>query len=179
MGKTLIRSLLVAAAGLAIALPAAAQQPTMVYINSQRIIQEAPGAQEARNTLEQEMEQYRTELAELEQQLQAALQDYQQKRGTMAEAARTARETELRSQQQQLQQRASELDQRASQRQQELVQPIMARIETVIEELRKEKSYAMIFDSAPGTSLITADPALDVTDEVLRRLRQTAQSSQQ
>ncbi|MGH7480634.1 MAG: OmpH family outer membrane protein [Longimicrobiales bacterium] len=168
---------LVALAG---ASDARAQQGSgIAFINSQRIIEQAPGAQEARETLEAEMQQYRTELQQLEQELQAKIQDYQQQVGTMTEEARAAREQEIREQRQQLQQRATELDQQAAQRQQQLVEPIMQQIEDVIEALRVERNYAMIFDSAPGTSLIAADPSLDITDDVIQRLRQTAQSSQQ
>lgn len=179
MRRNLIIGALALAGSLVVPGIAQAQQTsTIAFINSQRIIQEAPGAQEARQTLEAEMEQYRTELQQLEQDLQAEIQDYQQQVGTMTEEARAAREQEIRAQQQQLAQRASELDQQAAQRQQALVEPIMQQIEAVIEAIRQERNYAMIFDSAPGTSLISADPSLDITDEVIQRL-QTAQSSQQ
>jgi Skp family chaperone for outer membrane proteins len=43
----------------------------------------------------------------------------------------------------------------------------------VIEQVREEGSYALIFDTA-SRAIIAADPALDLTEEVLRRLQQIA-----
>ena len=52
----------------------------------------------------------------------------------------------------------------------------MQRITAVIEEIRAEGSYSMIFDvAAPG--IISADPALDLTAEVVRRLQLSAGAS--
>ena len=162
---------------LAVAGPLAAQQatPKIAYINSQRIIQEAPGAQEARQTLEQETASYRAELQKLEEELQKLIQDYQQKEGMMTAEAKQQQQATIRQKQQELQQRAGQLEQQAGQRQAELVQPIMQRIEQVIDDIRQQENYAMIFDAAAG-GMIAADPALDITDTVLARLQQTAQS---
>ena len=57
-----------------------------------------------------------------------------------------------------------------SQRQAELVQPVMDLINQVIDAIRSEGDYALIFDVSAG-SIIAADPSLDLTEEVIRRLR--------
>ena len=49
----------------------------------------------------------------------------------------------------------------------------MDQITAVIETLREEGNYAMILDAAAG-SIISADPTLDLTQEVLRRLEAAA-----
>ena len=46
----------------------------------------------------------------------------------------------------------------------------MDEISRVIEALRVEQSYHIIFDVAAG-SIIAADPTLDITDEIVRRLQ--------
>ncbi|NIQ59380.1 MAG: OmpH family outer membrane protein, partial [Gammaproteobacteria bacterium] len=66
-------------------------------------------------------------------------------------------------------------EQQAQARQQELMQPIMAKIERVLEEIREEQGYIMIFDAA-SSGLIAADPTLDLTSEVLQRLQALASS---
>ena len=65
---------------------------------------------------------------------------------------------------------------RAGQRQQELVQPVMDRINEVIEEIREEGSYAIIFDVAGG-GVVAADSALDLTQEVIRRLQASGETA--
>lgn len=75
--------------------------------------------------------------------------------------------------QREAQQRAMQLEDQAAKRQNELVEPVMRKIQEVIDAIRSEGKYAMIFDVAAG-GLIAADPALDITDQVLARLRPTA-----
>jgi Skp family chaperone for outer membrane proteins len=63
----------------------------------------------------------------------------------------------------------------AQSRQQELVAPIYEAVSNVLVTLREEEQYTMIFDAAAG-ALIAADTALDITSQVLQRLR--AQSAE-
>ena len=65
-----------------------------------------------------------------------------------------------------------QIDQQAQVRQAELIQPVMDRITTVIEALREEGAYSLIFDVA-AQGIISADPSLDLTQEVIRRLTAT------
>ncbi len=69
-------------------------------------------------------------------------------------------------------QRLGEIDQQAQVRQAELIQPVMDRITTVIESIREEGGYSLIFDVA-AQGIISADPSLDLTQEVIRRLTTT------
>lgn len=160
--------------GLLLALPVAVDaqsQPKIGYINSQRVIEEAPGAQEVRQELEQDLSQYRSQVQEMGEELQEMIRQFEQQRMTLSEQARQNREDEIAQRQQEYQQRIQQLEQQAVQRQQELVQPIMDRINAVIEEIRRDGDYTIIFDLA-GQSILAADPGLDLTAEVIRRLRQ-------
>ena len=51
----------------------------------------------------------------------------------------------------------------------------MDRITEVIEAIREEGNYALILDVAAG-SIISADPALDLTQQVITRLQTAATS---
>ena len=66
--------------------------------------------------------------------------------------------------------RQQELELQLNQRQQELLQPVNDRITAVIEEIRVEGNYAIILDAA-SAAIVAADPALDLTQEVLTRLQ--------
>lgn len=162
---------------LALASPGTAQNaPKLGYINSQQIIQEAPGAQAAREELEADLSEYRSEVQQMGQELQQMIQQFEQQQSTLTAEARQSRQEEIRQQQQEYQQRIQQLEQQAAQRQQELVQPIMERINTVIEELRRDGSYTMVFDVA-AQGIIAADPSLDLTPEVIRRLKEQADTA--
>jgi Skp family chaperone for outer membrane proteins len=45
----------------------------------------------------------------------------------------------------------------------------MDKVTAVIEKMREEGNYSLILDVAAG-SIISADPSLDLTQEVIRRL---------
>lgn len=152
---------------------AAQAAPKLAYINSQRIIAEAPGAQSARQTLEREMEGYRQEIGKLEEEIQKMVTDYERKRSMLSADARTKEEEAIMQKQRDAQQRAMQLEDQAARRQNELVEPVMRQIQEVIDAIREEGKYAMIFDVAAG-GVIAADPGLDLTDQVLARLRPTA-----
>lgn len=164
--------LLTAGALLAAAGPVQAQQAGLKigYINSQEILDQDPGAIQAQEQFNQEMASFRTEVQNMAQELDRMIQQYEQQQLTLSPQAKEQREQAILAKRQEYDQRVQQLDQQAGQRQQELVQPVMDRITQVIEEIRGEGSYALIFDVAAG-SIIAADESLDLTAEVLRRLQ--------
>lgn len=152
---------------------AEAQAGGLAYIDSERILAQAPGTSEAQATFEADMVRYRAELERLETELDNMQDSLERQQGTLSATAREQRQQEFQQKFMEYQQRTRELEETAQQRQAELVGPIMQRISAVIEDIRREGSYAMIFDASTG-ALITADPDLDLTERVLDRLRQTA-----
>lgn len=158
-----------------VAVSAAQAQGTLKigYIDSQAILDQDPAAQQAQAQFESDLTNYRAEVQELGDELQQLIGQYEQQEAMLSESAKANRQEEIRLKQGQYQQRIQELDQQSMQRQAELVQPVMERINEVIEALRSEGSYSMIFDVA-AQGIIAADPALDLTAEVVRRLQSTA-----
>jgi outer membrane protein len=67
-------------------------------------------------------------------------------------------------------------DGEAAKRQAELMQPIIERVNVAIDQVRAEGGYALIFDLNDG-ALVAGDPALNITDQVVQRLRGTQASS--
>ena len=164
------RILFVAALVLSLPGAAAAQGLKIGYINSQEILAEAPGAKEAKEQFDADMVTYRTEVEQLATELENLVQQYEQQQAMLSPSAKQTREMDIRAKQQAYQERVAAIDERAGLRQQELVQPVMDRINTAIEEIRAEGSYALIVDVSSG-AVVAADPLLDLTQEVLARLQ--------
>ena len=143
------------------------------YIDSQQILDQDPVAQQAQQQFEADLARYRAEVDEIGRQLQDLISQYEQQQAMLSEAAKANRQEEIRLKQNEYQQRISELEQQAGQRQVELVEPVMERISSVIEDIREDGGYSMIFDVA-AQGIISADPALDLTAEVVRRLQASA-----
>lgn len=152
---------------------AEAQTLKIGYINSQEILANAPGAREAQQTFESEMQGYTDEAQRLQEELQRMQQQLQQQELTLSPEAKRNRQQQIQTKAQEAQQRMQELDQLAAQRRAELIQPVMDKVTEVIETMREDGNYALILDVAAG-SIIAADPSLDLTQEVIRRLQAAA-----
>jgi outer membrane protein len=147
-----------------------AQTLKVAYINSQEILLQAPGAEEAQQAFDAEMQAYQDEIAQLETELQNMETALQQQQLTLSPEARANREQQLQQKFQEYQQRASQLQDVANQRRAALIQPVMDQITAVIEVIREEGAYSLILDAAAG-SIVSADPTLDLTQEVITRLQ--------
>lgn len=149
----------------------ATAQPTKVgWVDTGVILSQYAMAQEAQRSLEATLQGYMAELQQLSTDMQSTLEEYDQQRMTMTPENRRAREEEIARSQQAIEQRRQELDNQAQQRRAEVFQPVMESITAVIEGIRVEGDYAMILDAA-SQAILSADPSLELTQEVLNRLQ--------
>ena len=153
--------------------PTATQK--FAYINSQLILDRAPGRAAAESTFNKEMEGYRAQVQKLGESLNTAISDFEKNQATMTGAARDAKQKELVTKQNEYQNRVGQLEQQAQARQMELVQPMMEQIRQVLEDIRSEGGYAFVFDiAAQGGGVVAYDKNLDITDRVVARLKPIA-----
>lgn len=168
---------LVALVGLVAGVPASGvaqgTQPQKVgFVNSQLILAKTPGYAQAESTFAKEYDGYRSELARLQATLDSSAADFERSSVLLSPTAREAKRKDLEAQQGKLEQRTGELRDKAAARQRELLEPIQGRVTAVIEGIRAEGNFAMIFDiNAPGNGIVTADKSLDLTDRVIARLQ--------
>jgi len=149
----------------------------IAYIDSQTILDQDPAARQAQRQFEASLATYQSEVQQMGEELQQLIEQYEQQQAMLSEEARANRQEQIRLKQTQYQQRIQELEQQAALRQAELVEPVMERITTIIDALRVEGGYSMIFDVA-AQGIISADPTLDLTAEVIRRLQAAAAAEQ-
>jgi outer membrane protein len=172
--KTLVRTL-VSALGLAVmvAAPVRAQGTLkFAFIDSRVVLDKAPGRAAAESTFQKEYDVAQSKIKKMQDTLQAMVAAYQKSQSTLTPVNRELREKEISEKQQSFQNAAQLLDAQMQQRQGELVQPMMAQIRQTLEAIRKEESYAFIFDVGANSSVVVAaDSALDITDKVIARLK--------
>ena len=173
--------LLAALALVGLAGPVSAQQaaPTRIgYLNTQRLLQEAPGTAEVQQRIRTELAPFDQQLRALEDSLRTLQQQFSQEALGLSEQARQQRQQQYQQQAQTLQQRANEVQQNAAQKQNELLGPVMQRIEQAISAVRQEGGFAILLDAATD-AIVSADTTLDVTQQVLARLQAQANPSGQ
>lgn len=144
----------------------------LAFIRSQDIFAQAPGRAEAEAQFNKEVEGVRGQEKAMGDSINAMFADYAKAEPTLSADAKTTRQQAIRDKQAQYQQKQQQLEQQVQQKQSELVQPILERINHIINDLRTENNYAMVFDAqANGGGVVAADKNLDITDQVIARLR--------
>ena len=168
----MIRSVCAALAALSLAtLPTALSAQKVAYINSQKIIARTPGFADADAQLKKENEGYQAQIKAWGDSLNAMMAAYQKAEPTMTPAAKQAKQQEIREKQQSYQQKVQELEQKARSREQELVRPLMDRINKIIEDVRVQEGYAMVFDAGNQAGVVVAaDTSLDITEKVIAKV---------
>ena len=176
--RSIIRSAVFAGSLIAITAGVATAQPSTVriaYVNPQALFDNAPGRAQAESTFKRETEGYRTELAKMSDALTQLVSDYQKAEARLTAADKERRQRSIAAKEDSLRGRQQQLEQQASVRQNELMAPIMESVRKVLEDIRVEDGYAIIFSSEPGSSpILAADKNLDITERVVARLRTVA-----
>lgn len=170
----LVRSMLVAGAlGLLVAQDSVAQTPVKIgYIKSQTILANAPGRAAAETQFEREMSTYRAQVQRMGDSLNTLIADYNKEEVSLSPQAKETRQKDIRAKEEEYQRRTQELQNQVRQREAELVRPIMEQINKVLDDLRAEEGYSMIFDAENQAGVVVAaDKNLDLTEKVLARLR--------
>ena len=164
----------VAALGACIPAPGlGAQEPMRIgHVNTETILAEAPGAPEAEAELARLGERAEAEVAEMSAEFDSLVAAYERDRELLLPNIQQARETEITQIQARHQERVDQMAQELQQLRVTLFAPIVNQMTAVIEAIRQEEGYHIIFEMA-GAELTAADPSLDITDEVLARMRAT------
>ena len=167
-----VLALIVGAASASSSSAQAAATPKFGFINSAAILAEAPGRAEAENRFKTEVAAYQAQLQRMSDSLQTMAATFDKEAAKLDSATRVSRAKIIQDRETAYQPRARDLDQQMQTRQAELIRPIMENLQKVIEQVRAEDGYAMIFDVASQTSVIVAaDKSLDITPKVLARVK--------
>jgi outer membrane protein len=142
--------------------------PKFGFINSAAILAEAPGRAEAENQFKTEVAAYQGQLQRMSDSLQAMQSTFDNQAAGLSATTRASRAKVIQDKEAEYQTRARTLDQTMQNRQAELIRPLMENLQKVIEQVRAQDGYSMIFDVASQTSVIVAaDKNLDITAKVM------------
>lgn len=160
-------------AGTIVATSASAQTAAKIgWINSAQILSEAPGRAEAETRFKNEVTAYQAQLQRMSDSLQTMAATYEKDVARLDSATRVSRAKVIQERETGYRTRAQQLDQQMQTRQAELVRPIMENIQKIIEQVRAEDGYAIIFDVASQSGVIlAADKQLDLTAKVMARVK--------
>jgi outer membrane protein len=170
--KTLILSII--ALVLAVTVAATAQQK-VGYVNSTKIFDDIPEAQDAKRRIDAITKPYQDSLAAMEKELQGKIEEYQKKEALMNDAAKKSAQQEFA----ELKRRYDEFrfekfgnDGDIAKQTDKIINPLKEKILRAIEAVAKAEKYTFIFDQTENVKvLLYGDPREDLTNRVIDKLK--------
>jgi outer membrane protein len=135
------------------------------FVNSQKILNDAPQAARAKKKIEKDFEARDQELQRIAKQLKSMQENLDKNAVTMAEGERRSREREFGDLNREFQRKQREFREDLSQRQNEEMAAIFERVNKVIKQIAEAEKYDIIFQEA-----VYANPRIDITDKVIKAL---------
>ena len=142
------------------------------YVRGQDILAQTPGRPELEAQFNKEVDSAKALEKVWGDSMNTMVSDYAKKEPTMTADQKTAQQAALREKQASYQQRTQQLEQKVQADNQRLVSPVLQRVNQIIDQMRTEGGYTMIFDvQNQGSGIVSADKNLDITDQVITRLK--------
>lgn len=144
-----------------------AQGGRIAFVNSQEILYQTNEGKEGLAALEKYMNEKRQEFDARNKELTNLQQDYQLKQGTLSDDAASEIERQIEQKQVALKRFQEDIQADLSQRQDRLMQVISQKVQQIISDYAKEKSFEAIFMRDQNQAWVA--PSLDVTTDIITR----------
>ena len=151
-----------------LALPMLASAQKFGHINTQELFAQMPEVAQVKLKMDTIQNQYETQLASMNEEIQKKVQDYQAQEATMADAIKQIRQQELQEMQQRIQLFYQTAEQDIQKKQQELLAPVHEKMARAIKAVGERENYTYIFDSAAMVHI--GNDANDITPAVKKEL---------
>jgi outer membrane protein len=151
----------------------AAVAQKFAFVDTDYILQNIPSYNAAQEQLNKISEEYETEIAAEYVKIEEMYKTYQSERVLLTDDMKKQREEEIigmERQTKELQAKYFGPEGDLAKKREELVKPIQDAVYKAVKELSAEGSYAVIFDTASGASILYSNPRYDLSDEVLKKL---------
>lgn len=146
------------------------QDVKLAFVDFQRIQAEYPDFQLAQAEFDKDVEEWKTELSQLEQDILTEQGEFEKQKLLLSEEKRAERETAINDKRYQYQQLSTSIlgpGGRADARQKALLEGVLQKVNDAMALVASKDNYSVIFEKA---ALAYAQEKLDVTDKVLQEL---------
>jgi len=166
----------IVALALLVAAPAlVAQTQKIGFVNSNKIFQELPAAQEVQRRIDAFTKPLQDSLEMMQSELQKSYEDYQRKEALMNEATKRGEQQRLL----EMERRFNEFrvqkfgaDGVVARETEKMLEPLREDIRQAIASVAKEEKYSFVFDKTEQIQiLLYGDPAHELTFKVIDRLK--------
>ena len=151
-----------------VVLPMVVSAQKLGHVNTQELFSQMPELNGVRQEIEKLSSQYEDQIANMNEEYQKKIVDYQQNEATLGDAVKQIRQQEIAEMEQRIQLFYQTAQQDIQKKQQELVTPIHEKMTKAIQEVGKEGGFTYIFDSVAAVYI--APDATDVMPQVRAKL---------
>ena len=151
----------------------AANAQKFALIDTEYIMKNIPAAQSANEQMQEATKKYQSEVEALAKEAQKMFQDYQAKSSTLSAAQKTKTEDAIVAKEKRSSRAEAQLlrsGRRISKMRDKLITPIQDDIYEAVKAISQQHGYDMVIDRASATGIIFANPRIDISDEILRKL---------
>lgn len=135
------------------------------FVNSERVLRDAPFAVKAQKKLEKEFEKRDQELQKIAQQIKGMEESLQKNGITLSESDRRNKEREFNDLNRDFQRKQREFREDLNQRRNEELAAVVERANKAIRQIAEAEKFDIILQEA-----VYASPRIDVTDKVIKAL---------
>lgn len=157
--------LAVGAVALSGALQAVAQETKIGFVNTERILREAPPAKAAQVKIEQEFSKREKDLQDISGRIKTMSEKLDKEAAVLSESDRARRQREMSDLDKDFQRKQREFREDLNQRRNEEVANVLERTNKVIKQIADTEKYDIILQDA-----VAVNPRIDITDKVLKAL---------
>ncbi len=155
------------------AINVAANAQKFALIDTEYILKNIPAYQTANNELQDATKKYQNEVELVAKEAQKMFQDYQAQSSALSTSQKTKKEDAIVAKEKS----AAELKRNyfgpegeLVKMREKLINPIQDAIYEAVKELSQQHGYDLVIDRASASGIIFANPRIDISDEVLRKL---------
>ncbi len=164
--QTAARTLLLLVLGFVLSLNVVAQEVKIGFVNSARVLQEAPQAEQARVKLQSEFAPRDKKIVAMQKALKKLEDEMSRDAAVMSETVRKKKEREILAKKRDIKRSQEEFNEDLNLRRNEELNNLQQKVYEAIVSLAKEENYDVIL----GDSVMFASKRVDITDKVIKRL---------
>lgn len=149
-----------------------ANATSLAYVNVERIMVEANDVQEAKRIFDSESLAWRTEIETMQQELEMMSSQYENKKLILNEQGKKDAANKIKAKEEEVNRKMQQYfgqQGTAATRNAELLEPILDRVNEVIQTIAIDENYDMVLDITAG-NVLYAKEYMDITEKVIARL---------
>jgi outer membrane protein len=143
----------------------------MAYVDIHQAIEKSAMGKKAKEEMKKEADKKNKELEKKKSDLDKMGEDIEKKKSVLSEEALQKRGQELQVEAQKFRETVSKAQAELAKKENELLEPIVAKVKSVIEKISKEKGISMVIQSNQNAQIVLyANAESNLTDEVVKAL---------